>query len=46
MRTLFSLFHEAVTGGSERMAGLTVDCLELGQLPTNTYLVMNTETKE
>lgn len=46
MRTLFLLFHEAVTGGSERMAGLTVDCLELGQLPTNTYLVMNTETKE
>ena len=28
------------------MAVLTVDCLELGQLPTNTYLVMNTETRE
>ena len=28
------------------MADLRVDCLELGALPTNTYLVWNTETRE
>ena len=38
--------QEASAGSSFCGAVLTVDCLELGQLPTNTYLVMNTETKE
>ena len=28
------------------MADLRVDCLELGALPTNTYLVWNTETRD